>query len=246
MNDFVFGSPFYCDCFELSLTYEWITNGSSYTNECVPVASWVLEAISPVKRQPGCRVNHSQSYNTKSYVTTDGQSASLSCNKAPIWGLRPDFHYRRTVAGLFMWDALSGERPDLSFTIAVGPRRRSHSRVLVPWDLRPYFTVSDSRLHFSSPPTTRRVTVEVFNPACTRNTNAFCQSQSHFTTDSQSVCLSVLVSSPVWGSWPDIYFDWKLQSCPYGSQAFDDYERSRPPESYLECVLLTWTAAYII
>jgi hypothetical protein len=28
-----------------------------------------------------------------SYVTTDGQSASLSWNKAPIWGLRPDFYY---------------------------------------------------------------------------------------------------------------------------------------------------------
>jgi hypothetical protein len=26
----------------------------------------------------------------ESYVTTDGQSASLSWNKAPIWGLRPD------------------------------------------------------------------------------------------------------------------------------------------------------------
>jgi hypothetical protein len=34
---------------------------------------------------------------------------------------------------------------------------------LVPWDLRPYFTVSDLRLPLSSPPTTRRVTVEVFD-----------------------------------------------------------------------------------
>jgi hypothetical protein len=32
-----------------------------------------------------------------------------------------------------------------------------------------------------------------------------------------TVSLSVLVSSPVWGSWPDIYFEWKLQSCPYGA-----------------------------
>jgi hypothetical protein len=40
--------------------------------------------------------------------------------------------------------------------------------VLVPWDLRPYFTVSDLRLPFSSPPMTRRVTVEVFDPASTR------------------------------------------------------------------------------
>jgi hypothetical protein len=36
---------------------------------------------------------------SQSYVTTDGQSASLSWNKAPIWGLRPDFYYCQTVAG---------------------------------------------------------------------------------------------------------------------------------------------------
>jgi hypothetical protein len=34
---------------------------------------------------------------------------------------------------------------------------------------RPYFTVSDSRLLFSSPPTTRRATVEVFDPVSTRD-----------------------------------------------------------------------------
>jgi hypothetical protein len=41
----------------------------------------------------------------QSYVTTDGQSASLSWNKAPICGLRPDLYYCRTVAGLLMWAA---------------------------------------------------------------------------------------------------------------------------------------------
>jgi hypothetical protein len=30
---------------------------------------------------------------SESYVTTDGQSASLSWNKSPIWDLRPDFYY---------------------------------------------------------------------------------------------------------------------------------------------------------
>jgi hypothetical protein len=73
-----------------------------------------------------------------------------------------------TVAGLLMWGALSDERTGLSFAIAAGPRQRSHSWVRVPWDLRPYFTVSDSRLPFSSTPTTRRATVEVFDPASTR------------------------------------------------------------------------------
>jgi hypothetical protein len=67
-----------------------------------------------------------------------------------------------------MWGALSVERTGLSFTIAAGPSQRSHSRVRAPWDSRSYFTVSDLRLPFSSPPTTRRVTVEVFDPASTR------------------------------------------------------------------------------
>jgi hypothetical protein len=79
-------------------------------------------------------------------VTTDGQSASLSWNKAHIWGLRPDFYYCQTFAGLLMWEALSDERTGLSFTIDAGPRQQSHSRVRVPWDSRPYFTASDSTI----------------------------------------------------------------------------------------------------
>jgi hypothetical protein len=73
-----------------------------------------------------------------------------------------------TVAGLLIWGALSDERTGLSFTIAAGSCQRSVSRVRVPWDSQPYFTVSDLRLLFLSPPTTRRVTVEVFDPASTR------------------------------------------------------------------------------
>jgi hypothetical protein len=105
---------------------------------------------------------------SESYITTDGQSASLSWNKAPIWGLRPDLDYCQTFAGLLMWGFLSDARTDLSFAIATGTRQRSHFRVRVPWDSRPHFTVSDSRLPFLSPPTTRRATVEVFDPASTR------------------------------------------------------------------------------
>jgi hypothetical protein len=69
---------------------------------------------------------------SESYVTTDGQPASLSWNKAPNWGLRPDLYYCLTVAGLLIWSALSDERTGLSFTIAAGPRQRSHFRVRVP------------------------------------------------------------------------------------------------------------------
>jgi hypothetical protein len=39
-------------------------------------------------------------YSSQSYVTTDSPLASLSRNKAPIWGLRPDLYYWQTVAGL--------------------------------------------------------------------------------------------------------------------------------------------------
>jgi hypothetical protein len=64
-----------------------------------------------------------------------------------------------------MWSSLSDERTGLSFTFAADAHQRSHSRVRVSWDSRPYFTVSDFRLPFSSPPTTSRVTVEVFDPS---------------------------------------------------------------------------------
>jgi hypothetical protein len=45
-------------------------------------------------------------------MLTDGQSASLSWNKAPIWGLRPYLYYCKTVAGLLIWGALSDERTE--------------------------------------------------------------------------------------------------------------------------------------
>jgi hypothetical protein len=85
-----------------------------------------------------------------------------------------------------MWGALSDERTDLSFTIAAGPHSLSYSRVRVPWDSRPYFTVSDSKLPFSSPPTTRRATVEEFDPASTRG-----RTESHHVL--QFLCYSVFL-----------------------------------------------------
>jgi hypothetical protein len=68
----------------------------------------------------------------------------------------------------------------------------SLARVRVPWDSWRYFTVSDSILPFSSPPTTCRVTVEVFDPAST----LLRQSVSQLYYDRRSVGQSVLVSSP--------------------------------------------------
>jgi hypothetical protein len=79
-----------------------------------------------------------------SILCYDRQSVSLSANTAPIWGLRPDFYYCQTVAGLLMWGALSIEMTDVSFTVTAGPRQRSHSQIRVPWDSRPYFLLSQS------------------------------------------------------------------------------------------------------
>jgi hypothetical protein len=75
-----------------------------------------------------------QGVESESYNTTDGQSASLSWNKAPIWGLRPDFYYCQTIEVSLIWGALSDERTGLSFTIAADPRQSSHLWVRVPWD----------------------------------------------------------------------------------------------------------------
>jgi hypothetical protein len=70
--------------------------------------------------------------------------------------------------GFSLWSALSYDGTVLSFVYATGLCQRSLSRVRVPWDSQPYFAVSDLRLPFSSPPATRRVTVEVFDPASRR------------------------------------------------------------------------------
>jgi hypothetical protein len=62
-------------------------------------------------------------------------SRPVSWNKAPIWGLRPDFYYCQTVAGLLMSGSLSDDKTGLPFTIAAGPSQRSHYPVRVLWDL---------------------------------------------------------------------------------------------------------------
>jgi hypothetical protein len=88
----------------------------------------------------------SKSKSDSSYVSTDGQSASLSWCQAPISGSRSNICYCQTVAGLLLWGNLSDERTGLSFQITAGLRPRRHSRALVPRDSWPYFTVSYSRL----------------------------------------------------------------------------------------------------
>jgi hypothetical protein len=91
-----------------------------------------------------------------------------------------------------MWGALSDERIDVLFTIAPGSLQSSHFQVRVPRDSWPYFKISDSRHPFPSPPTTPSVTVEIFNPTSTRDSQPCpSPSPSHIATDGQSVSQSV-------------------------------------------------------
>jgi hypothetical protein len=89
---------------------------------------------------------------------------------------------------VLIWGAFSDERTGLTFTVATVPRQRSHSRVRVRWDSRPYFTVSDWRLPFSSVPTIRRATVEVFLQL--NSSQSQSQSQSYIATDGRSISKS--------------------------------------------------------
>jgi hypothetical protein len=77
-------------------------------------------------------------YESESYVTSDVQSASLSWNKAPIWGLWTHIYYCLKITVLFLWGALSDERTRLSFVYATGPRQCSSSWVRSPLLSRPY------------------------------------------------------------------------------------------------------------
>jgi hypothetical protein len=93
---------------------------------------------------------------------TVGQSVNKPWCRAPS-GAHGQILITLWQFDLVLWGALSDERTGLFFVYAAGPCQRILSWVRVPWDSRPYFTVSDLRLPFSSPPTTRRVTVEVFH-----------------------------------------------------------------------------------
>jgi hypothetical protein len=95
-------------------------------------------------------------------------SPSVSLGVEPHLGLMTRYlllfdSYGLVFVGRPLW------REDGSFFfICYWPSPAQFSRVRASWVSRPYFTVSVLRLPFSSPPTTRRVTVEVFDTASTR------------------------------------------------------------------------------
>jgi hypothetical protein len=118
----------------------------SFRDELFPIGSWTELSV-------------------ESYFTTQ----PVSLEKSTHLRLTTRVLLLSDSCGFVDMEALSLTRGRASFTIAGDPRQRSHSRVRVPWDSRPYFTASDSRLPLLSPPTTRRATVEVFDPASKRD-----------------------------------------------------------------------------
>jgi hypothetical protein len=58
---------------------------------------WEPQRLTTLRASTAC-----YSLSLESYVTTDCQPASLSWNKAPIWGLRPDLYYLCDSYGLVL------------------------------------------------------------------------------------------------------------------------------------------------
>jgi hypothetical protein len=104
----------------------------------------------------------------ESYVMPDGSSASLSWNKAPIWGLRPHFYYCQTV-GVFVDLGCSLWREDGSVIYnCCWPSSVQSFWGPSPLGLATIFYCLRFETPFSSPPMTRRFTVEVFETVSTR------------------------------------------------------------------------------
>jgi hypothetical protein len=100
---------------------------------------------------------------------------------SPIWGSRPDFYYCHTVAPSLTRGRVS--RLQLLLVVASAAILWSESRgtyyhiLLTQWARFPYLFPRGTRwtsysprhwVPFSSPPTTRRAAVELFEPAFTR------------------------------------------------------------------------------
>jgi hypothetical protein len=152
------------------LLSSWVfdPNSSRLISDCITTSSLSLLLYS-------CNLLLSAS----SYCLTEQSRAETYCRQSagtvtpgigPRWDPWPYICWmsRPLQWFFFLWGALSDERTGLAFIYAAGLCQRNLSLVRAPWVSRQYFTVSHLRLPFSSPPTTRRVTVEVFDPASTR------------------------------------------------------------------------------
>jgi hypothetical protein len=139
--------------FQVHIPAGWCLEARSFTSDSTTLLLLFLLLPKQVKFKVTLRLTASQ---------------SVSLGVEPQLGLTTRCLLLFGSYGLDLWDALSDERTGLCFVYAAGPYQRSLFRIRVPWDSRSYFTVSDLRLPFSSSSMTRRVTVEVFDPASTR------------------------------------------------------------------------------
>jgi hypothetical protein len=100
-------------------------------------------------------------------------------------------------------------------------------RIRVLWDSRPYFTVSDVRRPFLSPSTTRRVTVEVFDPASIRRSGSSCVKCSLYSikADRPKTPLLLLLRRRVYRAvpWQRNLFDCCLYICCLAMDVSSDF-----------------------
>jgi hypothetical protein len=124
-------------------------------------AGWRLETRLFTSRYCSISQSQTQSQSPLQLTVSQSVSQSVSLGVESHLGLMTRYlllfdSYGLVFVGRSLW------REDGSvFLYAADPCQRSLSQVPLPCDSHPYFTVSDLRLPFSSPPTTRRVTVEV-------------------------------------------------------------------------------------
>jgi hypothetical protein len=136
---------------------------------------------------------------SQSHIATDGQSISKSWCRSPsgahdqifitVWQLRSCFCGTPSLTR--GWVCLLYTLMALANVVFLGSESLG---------TRDHIFCLRFETSFSSPPTTRRVMVGEFEPTSTR-VDGFSKSESH--CDWRSVSLSVMVSSPVRGSWPD-------------------------------------------
>jgi hypothetical protein len=115
------------------------------------------------------------------------------------------FYYCQTVTSLLICGVLSDDRTGLSFTIAAGPRQRSHSRSesrgtrghfllsqIRDFPFRQLLLLAGLRWRYSTPPPHR-------------TDLTWIQSQNYVTTDGPSASPS-WSKAPMWGLRPDLYY----------------------------------------
>jgi hypothetical protein len=98
---------------------------------------------------------------SQSHIATDGQSISKSWYRGPSGAHVQIFITLWRLPSCFCGaPSLTRGRVCLLYCCWTAPGNLT--RVRVPWDSWPYFTVSDLRLPFSLPPTTRKITYRLF------------------------------------------------------------------------------------